>query len=177
MRDVFHVTEPFCIGTSTTAATYTTPYHATPVALGSGQTDGALGTGTVLYKKICLMKQKILGVALVMTEASVSTAAIVIGIAVRPTIGSNTNARTVDTLSISSDSLGDQWQNIAPGANTDVEAGEEIVLWISTKGTASTGTCYIGVITEPTFYGKVGAAGEVAKQEANAIGTYNSVIA
>lgn len=176
MKEGIEIASPTAWGVGTTAATLGTGGGAT--TFGSGATNG-----TVVFRCIQVTGAVVRGLVCNLLAVTSSTTAIVFTCKVYPTVGSNTNARTVGTLTIPTgvEAIGDVYQRFSGLNNTSVNPGEEVVIELTTKGTAATtANGYVSAILEPVFVGKIAqAATDQAKPygSADAVGTINTVLA
>ncbi|NBR00665.1 MAG: hypothetical protein EBT79_09085 [Actinobacteria bacterium] len=176
MKEGIEVQNPTAWGVGTNAAALGTSGGAT--TFGSGATNN-----TCIFRSLLTTGGTIRGVTVNIVTATGSTTAVVFTCKVYPTPGSSTGARTVGTLTIagSTDAAGDVWQRFSGLANTSVNPGEEVVVELTTKGSAATtANGYANVIIEPVFVGKMAqAAADQVKPygSGDAVGTINTVVA
>jgi hypothetical protein len=175
--------EPFISNNMSTWASATTgaySYSNMAATWGSAATDGV--SGMVLFRTTILTGAVIRGIVAAIQTAATSTNDIVFTCFVYPTPGSSTNARTVGTLTIpaNADAAGDVWQRFSGLANTNVNPGEEVVVVLTTKGSAATTrNGFVSVLLEPVFVGKIAEAkiDQAKPYGSNAAGTINTVVA
>jgi hypothetical protein len=133
----FFLDAPVAYGTAATAAAYDA---TTGTTVGSAATDGALGTGTVLYQRLsgaCGMQIKFVGFSVTVAITGVS---VVLQVTVRPTIGSNTSARVVGTITVPTGAaIGDSVFGTFGDDDINVNPGEEVIVHLLTKSTAGSG--------------------------------------
>jgi hypothetical protein len=173
MKEPFIVNNPTAYGSGTSAAAYGTGSAGT--TFGSGAT-----ATTVVYKTLCLTGGTIRALVANILVATTSTTDVVFTCTVNPTPGSATNARTVGTLTVTGDSVGDIWQRFTGLTNTSVNPGEEVAIALTTKGSAATtANGFVSAVIEPVFVGKI-AERDIDRAKpygSNAVGTINTVVA
>lgn len=160
------------LGTGTTEAT------ATVIDVGSGATDGR-----------CMLLQyvplggKIIAAGFILTEA-VTVSAVTITVYVRPSpvVGTETNRRTVGTITlpVTSSTIGDVIANgvLSVDADSNVNAGEVIEIDLTTKsGGAGEGIPWLLFeLTQKSPLGEADATGRSKTYRSNAIGKLKTVV-
>jgi hypothetical protein len=133
----FILDTPVAYGAAAAAAAYDA---AAGTTIGSAATDGALGTGTVIYQRLsgaCGLQIKFVGFVVTVAITGVSA---VLSVVVRPTVGANTSARVVGTITVpTASAIGDVCYGTFGDDDISVNPGEEVIVYLSTKSTAGSG--------------------------------------
>src|SRR5262245_40763408 len=146
MAGEFQLITPFCHGTAATAADYDGTVGS---SIGTAQT-----AGTAIFKAcsgVCGVKIGAIGFQLTIVVSGAT--APVLGVYVRPTFGSDTNIRTVGTITVPVTAIvGDVIEGVLSNDNITVNPGEEIVVKCDTKG-AGTGSGFVTACLQPYLVG------------------------
>jgi hypothetical protein len=142
----FMLDAPVAFGTGTAAAAYD--------AVGGADLGSTATNGTVIYKRvsgICGLTIKACGFNV--TTAVTGGTAIVLTCYVRPTVGSDTNRRTVGTITIPATAvIGDVCWGTWGDDDIAVNPGEEVLVELTTKATTAGGG-YVSACINPFVVG------------------------